>query len=226
VGIIGLLVALIPCIGWTVGLPVAGLGLLLGGAGLIVALVRNGKGLGFPISGTAVSLVAIIVACVWLYVAHRLVTHANRDIKPQMEKMANDLQEAMKKAQLEAQKNQNQQPVPDQPALARTILERRELLNEADPEDKVSHAPSKSYSVKLEAGKSYQIDLTGPRLLMLVRLENEDGREVASARGPGPSRSATITWRCEREGIYRVIATTAAGQRIKTGSFRLAVQQK
>jgi hypothetical protein len=49
-----------------VSLPLSGLGLLLGLGGLIVAVMRKGQGIGFPIAGSACSLVAVAVAVVWL----------------------------------------------------------------------------------------------------------------------------------------------------------------
>src|SRR5947209_5943634 len=73
VGIVGLVISLIPCLGW-IGIPVAGVGLVLGAAGLIIAIVRNGHGIAFPISGVSVSLVGLVVAFIWLYLVHRAVT--------------------------------------------------------------------------------------------------------------------------------------------------------
>jgi hypothetical protein len=70
-GVLAFLVSLIPCIG-VVGLPIGGLGLLLGIAGLIVALVRQGRGIGFPIAGSGVSLLALVIAGVWLAAANKV----------------------------------------------------------------------------------------------------------------------------------------------------------
>ena len=44
------------------GLPLSGLGVILGGIGLFVAIRRSGRGVGFPIAGTALSLLALIVS--------------------------------------------------------------------------------------------------------------------------------------------------------------------
>src|SRR5437870_4480381 len=46
-------------------IPLGGLGLLLGIAGLVIAIIQRGRGIGFPIAGSAVSLVALIGAF-WL----------------------------------------------------------------------------------------------------------------------------------------------------------------
>jgi hypothetical protein len=71
-GIIALLLSLVPFVRSAhdifgkVSLPLSGLGLLLGLSGLIVAVMRKGQGIGFPIAGSACSLVAAGVAVVWL----------------------------------------------------------------------------------------------------------------------------------------------------------------
>jgi hypothetical protein len=64
-GIVGLLLALIPCIGFF-GLPLSGLGLILGIVGFVIACTRKGSGIGFPVAGSAISLVAIAIGSVWL----------------------------------------------------------------------------------------------------------------------------------------------------------------
>jgi len=48
------------------GLPLSGLGLLLGIAGLVIAIIQRGRGIGFPIAGSAVSLVALVMGVFWL----------------------------------------------------------------------------------------------------------------------------------------------------------------
>ena len=62
-GIVGLLLCWIPIIG-VISLPIAGVGLLLAGTGLIVALVRSGSGIGWPIGGGLVSGIALIISIV------------------------------------------------------------------------------------------------------------------------------------------------------------------
>src|SRR5438132_3852782 len=47
-------------------LPLSGLGLLLGIAGLVIAIILRGRGIGFPIAGSAVSLVALVMGVFWL----------------------------------------------------------------------------------------------------------------------------------------------------------------
>jgi hypothetical protein len=46
-------------------MPLSGLGLLLGIAGLVVAITQRSRGIGFPIAGSAVSLVALVIGVLW-----------------------------------------------------------------------------------------------------------------------------------------------------------------
>jgi hypothetical protein len=62
-GAIGLVLALIPCIG-VIGIPVAAVGLLLGVIGLFTSGKTTGRGL--PIAGTCVSLAGLIIGGAWL----------------------------------------------------------------------------------------------------------------------------------------------------------------
>lgn len=62
-GILALLICWIPLLN-ILGLPLGLLGIILGGIGLIVAVLRKGSGIGFPIAGTAISLLATAVILV------------------------------------------------------------------------------------------------------------------------------------------------------------------
>jgi hypothetical protein len=55
----------IPQVG-LLSMPLSGLGLLLGIAGLVIAIIQRGRGIGFPIAGSAVSLVALVIGVFWL----------------------------------------------------------------------------------------------------------------------------------------------------------------
>ncbi len=78
-GAVGLLLALVPCIGYIIGMPVAGIGLLLGLVGLIVALNQKGRGIAFPIAGSATSVLGLGVGLYWMLVVAR-VTRTIEDI--------------------------------------------------------------------------------------------------------------------------------------------------
>jgi hypothetical protein len=64
-GVVALPFAFLPCFGF-LSLPLSVLGLLLGVAGGAVALARGGRGIGFPIAGSAISLVGVLVGALWL----------------------------------------------------------------------------------------------------------------------------------------------------------------
>src|SRR5579884_1386521 len=67
-GIVALLFSFIPCIG-VFSMPLSGLGLILGIIGGIVALCRSGRGIGFPIAGSAINGMALVIALFWLVLA-------------------------------------------------------------------------------------------------------------------------------------------------------------
>ena len=60
VGIVAFLVCWIPFVG-LLGIPLSALGLLFGGIGLLLALFRKGAGIGFPIAGSSVCVLALVV---------------------------------------------------------------------------------------------------------------------------------------------------------------------
>jgi hypothetical protein len=72
-GVVALLFSFIPSIG-LFSMPVSGLGLLLGLIGGTVALCRSGRGIGFPIAGSAINSMALVVAFFWLGLAS--ITHS------------------------------------------------------------------------------------------------------------------------------------------------------
>src|SRR6266849_4524244 len=64
-GIIALSFGWVPQ-GGVISMPLSGLGLLLGIAGLVVAIIQHGRGMSFPIAGSAVSFVALVTGLFWL----------------------------------------------------------------------------------------------------------------------------------------------------------------
>ncbi|HLJ94663.1 MAG TPA: hypothetical protein VKU02_15865 [Gemmataceae bacterium] len=64
-GIVAFAFSWVPQVG-LLSLPLSGLGLLLGIAGLVVAIIQHGRGIVFPIAGSALSLGALVVAVFWL----------------------------------------------------------------------------------------------------------------------------------------------------------------
>jgi len=66
-GILAFLICWIPLVG-LLGLPLSGLGLLLGIGGIVLAALRKGSGLGFPIAGTAICALAMILSISVTYI--------------------------------------------------------------------------------------------------------------------------------------------------------------
>lgn len=64
-GILAFVICWIPILN-LLGLPLSGLGLLLGIIGIIISATRGGSGIGFPIAGTAIAFVALVVV-LWMY---------------------------------------------------------------------------------------------------------------------------------------------------------------
>jgi WD40 repeat protein/tetratricopeptide (TPR) repeat protein len=84
----------------------------------------------------------------------------------------------------------------------------------------------KIYSIRLLAGKTYQIDMKhlGNKLDPYLRLEDETGKELAYDDDSGGFPDAQIVFECTRDGIYRIIATSYGAN--DTGKYSLTVQQK
>jgi hypothetical protein len=260
VGIIGAVLAFIPCLGLFIGLPIAGVGLLLGIAALIVAFTRGGQAIAFPISGAAVSFVGVIVPLVWWFVwvrpamqqtaqtvqAFQQMHGAQLDM---MQKMAKDFgkdfgEQARRQAE-EARKVQQQAfeqkkppvappgfnpnppvapPGPAQPlAVGQSVNDR---LTQNDLKDRHRNVPSKTYTVKLQAGKTYQIDMASKEVDSYLRLEDAGGLRLAENDDFGNGLDSRIVFPCPRDGDYRVVAMTLPGALPPTGNFTLTVQQK
>jgi hypothetical protein len=210
IGIIGLIISLIPCIGFFIGLPIAGVGLLLGLVGLIVGISRNNEGLGFPIAGLGVSLAGVVVACVWWIFFYTAVTTTATGLN----KLADD----MKKA--------GQQP-PGQPipvVLVNGEAKMDAQLTKTDPRDKVFATPYKVYTVTMNKGKTYQIDMVkgGLGLDPYLRLEDSKGTKLVEDDDGGGNLNARIIFNCPKEDTYRIVCTTLFGE----GNFTLTVREK
>jgi ribosomal protein S27E len=65
-GILAFLICWIPLVG-LLGLPLSGLGLMLGIGGIVLAALRKGSGLGFPIAGSAICALAMFVTISMTY---------------------------------------------------------------------------------------------------------------------------------------------------------------
>jgi pentatricopeptide repeat protein len=83
---------------------------------------------------------------------------------------------------------------------------------------------SKTYSIQLAAGKTYQIDMKKiSGLDPYLFLEDDMGKQLAFDDDSGGFPDARIVFACTRDGTYRIIATTYERA---TGRYSLTVQQK
>lgn len=96
-----------------------------------------------------------------------------------------------------------------------------ELIN-ADLKDKV-HTQSfcKTYTMKMEKGKAYHIEMSSNAINPFLRLEDSAGAQIATAFNQGNQR-ATIFYEPSKTEDYQIVATTPNDGR--TGKFSLTVR--
>jgi hypothetical protein len=208
VGIIGLLISWIP----VVGALLCGIGLVLGLPGVIVAVVRR-RGYGFPIAGSAVSGVALVISLILTFVILAAVQNA---------------------AQIAMQMQPNAAPVgpPTPPAGAIALVggqgQVAGQLTPADPVDRVHfQSRCKVFTVVMRAGRTYQIDmLKNPGINPIdpfLRLEDSAGNQLMMDDDGGGNLDARIVFICPQNGTFRVVATSLFGE---TGGFTLRVVER
>jgi hypothetical protein len=235
VGAAGLVIGMIPCIGFFPGLIAGGIGLVLGIVGLIVAITQQGRGVAFPIAGAATSVVALLVTVFWYYWIVRSVTNtidnAGQQFKQGFENMRKEI-ERQKQNQPPFGNPGGEVPVPQaggQLQLNNGVAFISANLTDADPKDKLmKDSPAKAYTVKMSAGKTYQIDLVSQPFDAFLRLENPGGQQVAFDDDSGGNLNSRIIYPCPQAGEYRIIATCLfpSLRNARTGPFTLRVQEK
>lgn len=94
----------------------------------------------------------------------------------------------------------------------------------ADDDPLYNGKKHKLFTFAMEAGKTYQIDHVSGAFDAFLYLESPDGKVLARDDDGGEGLNSRITYRAEKAGRYRVIATSLSGQR--TGDFTLTVQEK
>ena len=90
-GILGVLFNFIFCCGWIAALPCAGLGLVFGIAGLVVALVSKRGGLGLPIAGISTCVVGFVLAGLWVALLGYIGNEAEKQCQAEREEIAQAL---------------------------------------------------------------------------------------------------------------------------------------
>jgi hypothetical protein len=246
VGVLGLLIALIPCVG-AFGWPICAVGLVLGVVGLFLG-ISKGNAIAFPIAGSAVSGVALAISLMWVFLIARTAQMGNqmgKGFAREMERAAKEAQAAAQQAQAAQQQvgiakqiQNGMKPLPGVPtpptgsitlAAGKARLEAE--LTVADPRDRVmAGSACKVYTLKMKAGRTYQIDMMqkpgAPGLDPFLRLEDSQGKQLADDDDGGGGLNgldARIVFACTQDGTYRVVATTLEPQ---TGGFALSVEER
>jgi hypothetical protein len=79
----------------------------------------------------------------------------------------------------------------------------------------------KTFTVRLEAGKTYQFEQVSDIFYSYLYLEDPRGNLVEKHNSGGRGLTARIVHRATQSGIYRLIATSQDG--VKTGDFTLSI---
>jgi len=95
-------------------------------------------------------------------------------------------------------------------------------LNNMDPLDRVRRKYCKVFEVRLEANKTYTIDMISRQFDTYLRLEDANMKQLAQDDDGGEGLNARIHFRAQADGVYRVI-TTSFG--LATGTFTLKVRE-
>jgi tetratricopeptide (TPR) repeat protein len=107
---------------------------------------------------------------------------------------------------------------------SRFVVHHGELTQQDSFDTKFNKQRCKCYPVRMEAGKTYRIDLVSVDFDAFLRVENSAGREKAYDDDSGGDLNARLDFRPTESGEYRVIVTTYLPN--QTGGFVLAIQQK
>jgi hypothetical protein len=91
--IIGMVFSVVPCIG-AIGIPLSALGLLLGIVGALFALIRQGRGIGFPLAGSITSFAGLGIAVMWLTVCSGIFSSGNRTVQDTAKRSEQEEKEA------------------------------------------------------------------------------------------------------------------------------------
>lgn len=95
-------------------------------------------------------------------------------------------------------------------------------LTAGDMPDKVRRHRCKTFDIRLDAGKAYQIDMMGA-FDTYLRLEDPTGRQIAADDDGGDGLNSRMIINIPANGIYRVVSTSFSGG---LGAFTLTIRQK
>lgn len=104
------------------------------------------------------------------------------------------------------------------------VLDVQAALTATDPIDPFRNSRSKIYSTRLQAGRTYVIDMKSTEFDSFLRLESLDGVRLAEDDDGGGYPNARIEFDCKKDGEYKIIATCFDNK--KLGRFMLFAQEK
>lgn len=123
---------------------------------------------------------------------------------------------------LPAGDKKKQEPEKKKEELAKPIVVDAELIN-ADLKDKVMmQSCCKTYTFKMEKGKSYQIEMSSTVFQPYLRLEDSAGKQIAAAADQFGNRRAIMFHQATKTEDYEIIATTPNGGSM--GKFTLVIK--
>lgn len=94
-------------------------------------------------------------------------------------------------------------------------------LDNADPADPLGKNQHKVFSVRLEAGKTYTIDMASGDFDSFLRLLDSKFKVLATDDDSGGNVDARIVFEAKENGVYHIVATTFDGE---LGAFTLRVK--
>ena len=102
------------------------------------------------------------------------------------------------------------------------VLTKSDVLKADDPRDtQWKSSPARSYTVTLEKGKRYLIELKSASFDAYLRVHDADGKRIAFNDDAGPETlDARIIVPIEKAGDYKIVVTSRDG---KAGKFSLSV---
>lgn len=95
--------------------------------------------------------------------------------------------------------------------------------NIAGTDQRYNNKLSKQFSIKLEEGKTYQIDHVSGAFDAYLYLIGPDGAVLAEDDDGGQGLNSRILHKAAKAGVYQIVATSLGGQ--GTGQFTLTVRQ-
>ncbi len=98
----------------------------------------------------------------------------------------------------------------------------QEVLSPRDAPDRVRRTPCRIYQVKLEAGKTYTIDMMSNQFDAFLRLEDDNSMQLMIDDDGGEGLNARIVFQPPRTATFQIVATTFGGG---TGSYTLSVRE-